>query len=324
MIIISKCPYRISLLGGGSDINWYLKEEGYGICLGTAFNQYSTIALAKTKANKGILNYSVREEYSDNSTIAHNLIRETFMAMNVSSKLELTSFGSNISGSGLGGSSSFLVALVGAVSDIENQKYTNEEVAKLAVDIEINKVGSPIGGQDHYMSGLGGGRILHFKLNEKISNEKNIATKLTEELIKQCYLIFSNKNRSASKIISEFKEQDFKKNIKNISKIRDLCIEYCNEEIKKNQSIESLINFVKESWIIKKELNGVMNKDLEEMERFLNNKNLEVLKLLGAGGGGYFLVRCLDNKIIQKVCRENNLKFIKCEVDNIGLKRIIA
>ena len=322
MIIISRCPYRISLLGGGSDINWYLKEEGYGMCLGTAFNQYSTIALAKTNSEKGILNYSIREEYSQNTTIAHNLIRETFIAMNVLSKLELTSFGGNINGSGLGGSSSFLVALVGAISNIKNKNFSNEEVAKIAVDIEINKVGSPIGGQDHFMSGLGVGRLLNFKLNEDISNEQNMATKNTEELISQCYLIFSNRNRSAAKIIKEFKEKDSKKNIKNISKIRDLCIEYCNKEIKKNQSIECLINYVKESWRIKKELNGVMNNELEQMENCLIDQNFEVLKLLGAGGGGYFLVRCVEKQFIEKTCYENNLNFIKCEVDTLGLTRM--
>ena len=65
-----------------------------------------------------------------------------------------------------------------------------------------------------------------------------------------------------------------------------------------------------------------MNDELEQMENFLVDKNLEVLKLLGAGGGGYFLVRCIDKQFIEKVCSENNLNFIKCEVDYLGLTRV--
>ena len=214
MIIVSKCPYRISLLGGGSDINCYLKEAEFGLCLGTSINQYSTIvaSLKSPESKKGILNYSVREEYAENSLIAHNLIRKTFLKFNISSKVELTSFGSIENGSGLGGSSSFLVALVGAITDLQNKNLNKEQIIKSALEIEVNEVGSPIGGQDHYLSQAAGNNT--FSHNNGVLFKKCIATENAEKLISQCYLIFTNINRSASKVLNKMRVQTLIKTLK--------------------------------------------------------------------------------------------------------------
>ena len=77
MICISRCPYRISLLGGGSDLDWFVEKEGYGISLGYSLSKYSYTVVNKLPKNisRGILNYSSREEYFDADEIAHPLIR---------------------------------------------------------------------------------------------------------------------------------------------------------------------------------------------------------------------------------------------------------
>ena len=78
MIIISRCPYRVSLLGGSSDLDWFVKENGFGICLGFSLNQYSysVINILPENAKKGILEYSNREEYTDSNEIVHPIVRE--------------------------------------------------------------------------------------------------------------------------------------------------------------------------------------------------------------------------------------------------------
>ena len=67
MIIISRCPYRISLLGGGSDLDWFVKDNSYGLTLGYALSQYTYTVINKLQSSskRGILNYSSREEYID-------------------------------------------------------------------------------------------------------------------------------------------------------------------------------------------------------------------------------------------------------------------
>ena len=74
MIFIGKAPYRVSLLGGSSDLDWFVRENGYGICLGFALNQYSysVLNVLPSNAKRGILDYSTREIYSS----INNLFKE--------------------------------------------------------------------------------------------------------------------------------------------------------------------------------------------------------------------------------------------------------
>ena len=112
MIIISRCPYRISLLGGGSDLDWFVKENDYGICLGYSLSKYTytVINQLSSRAKRGILNYSSREEYSKIEDIAHPLIKSALEELNFNDLVEISPFGFAARGSGLGGSSSFLLA----------------------------------------------------------------------------------------------------------------------------------------------------------------------------------------------------------------------
>ena len=118
MITISRCPYRISLLGGGSDLDWFVKDNHSGICLGYSLSKYTYTVINKlpSRAKRGILNYSSREEYSNVNEIAHPLIRLALEEINISEFLEISSFGFASRGSGLGGSSSFLLALLKGLS----------------------------------------------------------------------------------------------------------------------------------------------------------------------------------------------------------------
>ena len=66
MITISRCPYRISLLGGGSDLDWFVKDNHSGICLGYSLSKYTYIVVNQLpkSSKRGVLNYSSREESS--------------------------------------------------------------------------------------------------------------------------------------------------------------------------------------------------------------------------------------------------------------------
>ena len=63
---VGKAPYRISLLGGGSDLVWFVKDNNYGTCFGYSLEKfsYSVLNILPSAASKGILEYSTRENYS--------------------------------------------------------------------------------------------------------------------------------------------------------------------------------------------------------------------------------------------------------------------
>ena len=125
MIYVSRCPLRLSLLGGTSDLDWFVNDYGRGFTIGCSLASYSrVITTLSSRSDKGLLNYSSREIYSDVDNITHPIIRETLKFLEIKNKIELCSFGEKQSGQGLGSSSSFTVALVSSLSKLKGQNFS--------------------------------------------------------------------------------------------------------------------------------------------------------------------------------------------------------
>ena len=91
MIFVGKSPYRVSLLGGGSDLDWFVKKEDFGVCLGYSLDKYSysILNVLPATSKKGILEYSTREEYKNSEDIVHPIVREVFIYFNLPNFIEL-------------------------------------------------------------------------------------------------------------------------------------------------------------------------------------------------------------------------------------------
>ena len=297
MIIISRCPYRISLLGGGSDLNWFLDKYEYGLSIGLSIPIYSRVVLSYRNENvsNGILNYSSREEYSDVNSICHPIIRNCLKILDIKRPIEFASFGEPLSGSGLGSSSSFTVALLKGLLALNNKKLSNEEIADLACQIEIEKMKKPIGMQDQYLCALGGINILRFQKNEKviIKNSEKIIDAVNK-FMENTFLIYTGISRSATNVLEKVKSNSNSyENIEQIYKIANNFLKEVKNE--PNTIVEKLEESVIKSWSLKRNIDGTMNEKLLEIESLLENRNFQILKLLGAGGGGYFLVKYNGN-----------------------------
>ena len=250
MIIISKCPYRVSLLGGGSDLDWFVKSEDYGLSVGYPIKKHSYIIINKLEsiAKTGILNYSTRESYKSISDIAHPLIRATFEYFNIKELLEINSFGFASGGSGLGGSSSFLLALINGLGKIKPNIMDLDKIPYYACDIEINKLNKPIGRQDQYL--CWSNDISCFKYNKNGLVEqiplKNNQLKVINKSINTLYLIPTNIKRNSDLVLSKLR--DDKLNFSKIKVLRSVLENFLKEE---NTSLDycfDLFNYaVKES-----------------------------------------------------------------------------
>ena len=312
MIIISRCPYRVSLLGGSSDLDWYVNQNDYGISLGFSIKLYTRVIVTYRELNdRGILNYSSREEYRDTESISHPIIRSCLKRFNIKKKIELCSIGESITGSGLGSSSSFSVALIKAITKLNYQDLNNKEIAHQASEVEITDLKKPIGRQDQYLCALGGVNVLEFRPNGNVStfNHPSLSSAV-ENFSKKLYLVNTSISRSATTKLSNMRREestlDF---INDLRKIATSFIERC---INLNQKdIEELLEiYMKDAWEIKRKMYGVMNKELFEIERKITKAEFSILKLLGAGGGGYFLVS--HNGI--------NIESSKSKLEGYGLK----
>ncbi len=322
MIIISRCPYRVSLLGGSSDLDWYVNKNKYGVAIGFSINLYTRVIVTyRDSSVKGILNYSSREEYKDVESISHPIIRSCLERFNIKKKLELCSIGETISGSGLGSSSSFTVALIKAIAKLDCIDLTNQEIAHYASEVEITDLKKPIGRQDQYLCALGGVNILKFKpKGEVIKSNQALLTSAIENFSKKLYLVNSSISRNATlKLINLKKENS---TVDSINDLREIATNFIEKSKNLNQKeIEELLEIsMKDAWKIKKMMCGVMTKELFDIEKKIIKADFSVLKLLGAGGGGYFLVLYNGNNFqnSKSQLEDNNLKLTRVEICKEG------
>ncbi len=327
MIIISRCPYRVSLLGGSSDLDWFVNQYGHGLSLGFSIKLYSRVIVSYKESNeRGILNYSSREEYKNIESISHPIIRSCLKRLNVQKKLELTSIGDIPSGSGLGSSSSFSGALVKAISELNSLGFNNHEIAHIASEIEIKDLGNNIGRQDQYLCALGGINVLGFHPGGKV-NTIDIPNlrKAIQNFSKDLYLVDTTISRDATEKLSNLKkEKNSAKFIKNLLEIATQFIENCKSLNEKDIQELLEITMIK-AWKIKRQMYGVMTQELINIEKNILKNDFYVLKLLGAGGGGYFLVLFKGSNIKESISKleKCGLNLRKIELSNEGCSTCI-
>ena len=325
MIFIGKAPYRVSLLGGSSDLDWFVKENGFGICLGFALNQYSysVLNVLPNNAKKGILDYSTREIYSSINDIVHPIVREVLKELRISKYIELKTFGFASGGSGLGGSSSFLLSLISSLANAFEIKLTNQEIIEKACSLEINNLKKPIGKQDQYLCAHSGFNSFTFFDNDQVKKNNFSIEKLNtlKRLVKDFYLIPTNKNRNTDKVLSEIKND--RKSTEKILELRSIASSFLSFNDNREYKIEEIFhNSIRESWHIKKDLSKVMTPSLIEQYEIINDiipNNW--IRLIGAGGGGYFLISSkLNEAQILELRDINGIKGIfKAYVSEEGL-----
>ena len=309
-IVITKTPLRVSLFGGGTDIkNFYKKNSGSVISATIDKFVYVTVKEhGKLFNEKYRLNYFRAENKKNLTNIQNDIIRETLKKIKINKPIYISSISDIPSGSGLGSSSAFTVGLIKALYELKNKKISNLQLAKLACEIEIDKVKSPIGKQDQYAAAIGGFNIIRFNKNSSVNIKKIYDLKIIKNIFKNSLGIWTGNVRKTNEILND-QNQRFSKNEKNLLEVKKLT-QIFEKNLKKKFSIDEFAKLLNKSWLIKKILSKKIytKKILKIYQTALNNGSIGG-KVLGAGGGGFlFLVVKPNNK--EKLKKEI-LKFDK-------------
>ena len=153
MILVS-APLRVSFFGGGSDLESYYKNHG-GAFLSLTLNSRIFLAVNLTTNNEVKVHYSKTEIVESSSMLEHSLIREALNLFKIDNNIEIGSFADMpTSGTGLGSSSSFSVALIGALKKIKGIPFSSRDLAEEACHLEIDICGENIGKQDQYANSI--------------------------------------------------------------------------------------------------------------------------------------------------------------------------
>lgn len=307
-MILTKTPLRISFAGGGSDY-FHDNVNIDGKVIVTTIDKYIYILVNKKHDDKVRISYSVTENVNNVKEINHQLIRETLKFFNKVKGLELvTSADIPSSGSGLASSSALIVGMTNAFHS--NKKLDKKKIAEISSNIEINNCKKPIGYQDHYSTAYGGLNIIEFKTNKKITVKKvKIKKNRTDKFKNNLLLFYTGINRSADKILEKI--SNTKEQLNNHERLAILADNFHYELV--NGDLNNCGEILHENWILKRGLNKkVTSLKIDEIYEIAKNSGVVGGKLLGAGGGGYFLFyaeKKNHNKIISKMKFMKNINF---------------
>ena len=321
-MIGTRTPFRMSFIGGGSDLKEFYSHSP-GCVLSTTINKYMYIFLHSFFDNRIQIKYSITELVDQINDINHPIVREALKKFDLVG-IDINSIADIPAGTGLGSSSSYTVGLLHALYKYTNQQVSQELLARDACEIEIDILKEPIGKQDQYAAAYGGLNIIHFFSSgevevKPIKMENNAYSQLQENLL----LFYTGTTRSASDVLNDQKNNILKEKTKFESLVR---MTELVEKASINLSESNLDGFGKtlhENWKLKKSLsNKISYTEIDDIYSLAMKNGALGGKLLGAGGGGFLLFYC--RKANQDTLRKalSELREFKFKFDSIGSKII--
>ena len=285
--ILSIAPTRISLFGGGTDLQPYSTFYG-GVCINIAITLRQRVTMYSGNDMFEIRGHEF--PFGANPDFYYKILDE----FNINDGVHLTKLHSQFDGlieSGIGSSASAAVALIGGADKRLNLNMTREQIAEKAWEIEVKRLGLYGGKQDQYAATFGGFNVMEFK-------DKVTVIPLTkqdiEPLLPSLVLFYTGQNRKSAVIQEGFKTLEDKQVIA-LDQIKKIAIgaidPICKGDIEK---VGEMLGWV---WELKKESNkGVSNERIDNFYKKGLEHGALGGKILGAGGGGYMLFICPPDK----------------------------
>jgi len=322
-MIISRAPVRITLGGGGTDLKSYYSKYG-GFLIAAAINKYVFIAANQRFYDSIRLSYSQTEIVNSVNEIKHRIFRETLKFSGVSNGIELVSIADIPANCGLGTSSSFVVSLLNALHTYKKDFITQRQLAEEACHLEINILGEPIGKQDQYIAAFGGVTCLTFEKNgEVIVEPLHISYEAVDQLESNILLFHSGIERNASEILSEQDEKskkDAPEVIDNLHQIKEIGLE--TRKALERGDVDKFGELLHVHWETKKRRSQKMTDPfIDECYEVARKNGALGGKIIGAGGGGFFMFYCNNDKPrLYQAIKKMGLKSMKFQFDPEGAK----
>ena len=308
MLIRSKAPLRLGLAGGGTDIaSYYNRYGGYVLNATVDMYAYCTIEPAETGTIEFIAadlgkkeKYTAQEKLpvSGSSTLPlhtgiYNRIAADFVKKPLSFKM--TTYSDAPPGSGLGSSSTMVVAIIKAFEEWLNLPLGEYDIASLACKIEREDIGLAGGKQDQYAATFGGFNFMEFYENERvIVNPLRLKRWIRNELEASLVLFYTGVSRESANIISEQIQHTEKGDDKNITSMHELKKQavYMKEALLKGD-FKGFSDCLLNGWQAKKNAaSSISNPFLDELYQYAIDNGAESAKISGAGGGGFMMIYC--------------------------------
>lgn len=326
-MLITRSPLRISLGGGGTDLPSYYRDHG-GYLISAAIDKYVYVTVSRPFIEGVILKYSQIEKVDTVDAIEHPIIREAFRMMGITElQHEITTLADIPAGTGLGSSGSFTTALLKALYSFERRLLLPGDLARLACELEIERLNQPVGKQDQYIAAYGGITAFEFAKNGEVHAEPlAMASSTLHELEDHLLLFFTGFSRSASAIL---KDQDTRTKSSDHSMVEGL--HYVKElGFRSKQALEKnqpalFGEIMHEHWENKrKRSQGMSNPKIDEWYELGRKAGAIGGKLVGAGGGGFLMFYAPEPNKVRQAMIGAGLEEVRFRFDFDGTRVVFS
>jgi D-glycero-alpha-D-manno-heptose-7-phosphate kinase len=291
-VIFSRAPLRVSLGGGGTDLPSYYEDHG-GFLVSGAIDKYIYMLTHTVFQRRYRMKYSELEEVDDVSEIRHPILREALLKHWRGNPLEIASVADVPAGTGMGSSGAFTVCLLKGLAHARRMSITPGALAEDACEIEIDKLGEPVGKQDPYVAAHGGICAYTFDPDgsvdvEPLELEPGVQRRLRDQLL----LFYTGEARSASKVLADqdtrSREGD-QEMLENLHRTKELG--FRSRELLLQGDLDAYAGLMHEHWQHKRTRSpGMTGEHIDRLYTLARRSGVLGGKLVGAGGGGFLLV----------------------------------
>jgi len=326
-MIITRTPFRFTLGGGGTDLPAYYSKHG-GFIFAAAINKYMFINLNRPIVDNLVrVKYTISEMVSHRDELQHDIAREAMRMMGIENGLEIISIADVPAGTGLGSSSCYAVGLLVGLHSMKRKYVPLQDLAEEACDLEINRLGKPIGKQDQYMAAFGGLTVLDIEKDGTVKVRRaKISDDCLDELNRNLVMFYTDTSRSADAILSEQSagaKEEKKDVVESMHYIKDIGYQILDSVERGNITDVGLM--FDEHWKYKKRISSKMsNPRFDEIYEMAKKNGAIGGKISGAGGGGFFLFYVEERrKDLRDAMKAMGLREMRYSFDLEGTKIIV-
>lgn len=292
----ARSPVRISFSGGGTDLTHYFVENDGGAVINATIAVYAHATLRRRSDQRiTIYSHDFRRtlEADDLSRLAPDgdlaLIASVIRMINPEYGLDLEVSADFPVGSGLGGSAVVSSAVIGCFNEFRSDRWDRHEIAEMAFQAERLMLKIPGGWQDQYATVFGGFNHMEFSSEQNTIVPLRLDPQIIAELEENLLLCYTGANHSSGAI-----HKDQKANFTSADAADAAAQQkHLTREIRRHLLRGRLLecgHLLDKAWHAKRRLSPLISSpELDAIYDLAKENGAVGGKLLGAGGGGYFL-----------------------------------
>lgn len=297
-MITTRTPLRVTLGGGGTDLESYYRNDG-GFIFAMGLDKYIQVTAHRPAFQSSVQLFGPDPERAEDvSLVRHDLVRAALERHGIRDRFEAASIADIAGGTGLGSSSCFLVGLLAALHALKGETPDRQSLAEEACELEIGVLSKGIGKQDQYMAAFGGLTCLDIAPDGQVKvSEVKIAPEQQAAFVASTHIYYTGLRRDAAVILEDQnqamrEDQGAKSNAvaQSLSSIKDLG--YRIRDAWVGGDLDGWGQMLHEHWLNKKQMSSKISwPAIDQLyDHVRSDYGVTGGKVIGAGGGGFLML----------------------------------